>query len=399
MALHASTIWEVRTSGSNNNGGGWHNTGGASTDYSQQDAAQLSLNDVVTDGTTTVTSATGGFTDAMVGNIINILTKGRFEIVARTDTNTITIDRTATAGSGLTANVGGAVADLEQIDSVIVAGNNVYTKAGTYAAAGSLSFTAGASATPVRIEGYNATRGDDPTGANRPLLSMGANAITAGSYTRFRNFRLSSSILTFFSVGATNIVENCEIDHSGAGYAISAGQGSTIVDCDIDSNGTGIDATVYGIKIHGCYIHDLQTGIELDYYGTSVEFCIFDTCSLYGVYISGVNGRYGQNIVNNVFYGCGDGIYSGVAIFGNSIMNNIFSDGVDGIDVPAGSQHNHIDYNNFYNNSGSDVKNVTKGPNDTAVNPQFTNAAGGNFSLQAGSPCIGAAFATRLGVG
>jgi hypothetical protein len=42
MAVNAATVWEVRSTGSQNNGGGYFAAGGASTDYSQQDAAQAS---------------------------------------------------------------------------------------------------------------------------------------------------------------------------------------------------------------------------------------------------------------------------------------------------------------------------------------------------------------------
>ena len=117
-ALQSDTTWEVRTTGNNTNGG-CYDTGGTGTDYSQQDAAQLSLTDLAQNlSSTTLTSATGGFTSAMVDNCIQItgagsgaFTLGFYEITAFTDTNTVTLDRTAcsTANcSGGTGAVGGA---------------------------------------------------------------------------------------------------------------------------------------------------------------------------------------------------------------------------------------------------------------------------------------------------
>src|SRR5216684_2306337 len=96
--ITAATVWDVRpTTGSNLNGACFDSTiANAGTDYSQQATAQLSLSDMATTGvTTTVTSVTGGFTAAMIGNCLRIdsgtnWTLGWYQITARTDTNTIT---------------------------------------------------------------------------------------------------------------------------------------------------------------------------------------------------------------------------------------------------------------------------------------------------------------------
>src|SRR5260370_35258687 len=105
MAISAGTAWEVRTGGSDSNGGLFTaGQAGAGTDYSQQDAAQLSLTDVVTDGTTTVTSLTGGFAAAMIGNGITF--PGTcYMIATRGNTNTTTLDRTSAAACGRTGIV------------------------------------------------------------------------------------------------------------------------------------------------------------------------------------------------------------------------------------------------------------------------------------------------------
>ena len=66
MSLNAAIDWEIRQDGSDLNGGGYKRTAGT-TDYSQQAAAQLALTDLACASNTTLTSATGGFTAAMVG--------------------------------------------------------------------------------------------------------------------------------------------------------------------------------------------------------------------------------------------------------------------------------------------------------------------------------------------
>ena len=67
MALHADTVWEVRSGGDADAGGGWHDTGGASTDYSQQDTPELeNANHSIAGTTLTDDDGDGSFTDAMI---------------------------------------------------------------------------------------------------------------------------------------------------------------------------------------------------------------------------------------------------------------------------------------------------------------------------------------------
>ena len=121
MAINAATNWYVRVAGNALNGGGYDSTiSGAGTNYADADAAILSLTDFATSGagSTTLTSATGGFTAAMVGNCVRMASGTNFQagyyfITVYTDTNTVTLDRTPSsggAGSGGTGRVGGAFA-------------------------------------------------------------------------------------------------------------------------------------------------------------------------------------------------------------------------------------------------------------------------------------------------
>ncbi len=85
--------------------------------------------DGVADGSTTFTSASASFGTAAVGQFIIIQSKGRFKIVARTDANTITLNRTVSADTGLAYTYG-----LRAINSgnVKLLGGGV-NGAGTYA--------------------------------------------------------------------------------------------------------------------------------------------------------------------------------------------------------------------------------------------------------------------------
>ncbi|MCK9569009.1 hypothetical protein M0R72_08715, partial [Candidatus Pacearchaeota archaeon] len=104
MAINAATIWEVRTTGSSLAGGGFADLDpGVSVDYSQQPLPQLTLSDVATiSANPVVTSATGGFTPQMVGNVCLLYVPGFYyfvQIVEYIDTNTVRMDRAA-AGTG-----------------------------------------------------------------------------------------------------------------------------------------------------------------------------------------------------------------------------------------------------------------------------------------------------------
>ena len=100
MALDRDTNIEIRTTGAATNGPGFSGSVGT---------PQLSLSDCAcTSNSTTITSSTGGFTSGMVGCTLNVLTtngsvqRGQYLITGRSDTHTITVDRSPCpyAGTG-----------------------------------------------------------------------------------------------------------------------------------------------------------------------------------------------------------------------------------------------------------------------------------------------------------
>jgi len=79
------------------------NTGGSTLTW--EVVCPLELDDVVADGSTTITSVTGGFTPQMVGRIITIVGRDDFEIITYTNTNTVIVDAAVAPGTGLTSTV------------------------------------------------------------------------------------------------------------------------------------------------------------------------------------------------------------------------------------------------------------------------------------------------------
>ena len=162
MALSASSVWEVRTTGSDTNGGGFV-TGASGTDYTQQNAAQYSLTNGVTNGTTTI--ATISAAAVMIGNIAYVqggtgsVVAGWYQITGASAGVSITVDRSTglSAGTGVTINIGGALASPGQSGALLVAGNLIWVKSGTYPITSASTNISGGCMNvgvgPVKIEG------------------------------------------------------------------------------------------------------------------------------------------------------------------------------------------------------------------------------------------------------
>jgi hypothetical protein len=423
MALHQDTSWEVRTAGSANNGTGFHDRiPGTSVDYSQQNASQLSINDLVgSAASVTVTSAAAGFTLAMTGNVIRIrgganFTVGFYEIVLFNAANSVNLDRIPCTGAGANGlgEVGGAQINCDLIDTIVVPGNAVYIKVGVYAAHPAVLFNQTYSKTlPLSILGYNAARGDNPRDADRPLIEMGANIFSINDVAKIKNIRFSGSGANI--VNATNtavsnlLLENCSfsqlaiagvtncLNAAGAFIAIMS-----LVDCEFFGAAGG---TKYGLQhsslgslfVINCYFHNLTDGIF-----TAAQtykficFNVFANLSNTGIN-EGASATNGGHIINNTFVGIGrSGVYSSSpTVIPIYCMNNTFSDcvtaGIEGIFVRPM-------YNNFFN-CGVPWVGGTLNPvnNNTFVAPQFFTP-GSNYALQRTSGLIDRAFSMRLGV-
>jgi hypothetical protein len=181
VAIAATTVWEVRSGGSDQNGGGYSSGG---TDWSQQDAAQYSVTDAVTNGTTTITSATANFGTDVVGNVLYIqggtgsITAGWYQITSWTNATTIVVDRSTglTTGTGATLKIGGALASPGMAcgasggasGATAAAGNDIWIKSGTYTitstsnnvSGGRFTVPSNSSGNTGQIRGYQTTRGD-----------------------------------------------------------------------------------------------------------------------------------------------------------------------------------------------------------------------------------------------
>lgn len=299
MALSANTVWEVRTAGNDANGGGFV-TGASGSDWSQQDSKRtgadvtdISTTDLVATGVATVTSATANFATTIVGNIICLsggtgsLTKGWYQVTTRNSATSIILDRIVAAGTGITLNIGGALASPGMVGgATLVAGHYIWIKAGTYtitSASTNISGGCFSSSTAVFMEGYSSTRGDMGT---KPLLQADGVITTftiiaqaASGLQYIKNIKVDGNNRTssrgFLLRGHAMYCE--AINCTNSAFADTVG---TVESTVINSLATGCSTQpVYsGVNCIGCVAH---TNTITGFTNNSID-CQFHRCIAYG---------------------------------------------------------------------------------------------------------------------
>jgi len=292
----------------------------------------------------------------------------------------------------------------------ITAGDIVYIKPGAYTASGTFSHLAtdGNSTSPIKLIGVESDGTTWATGDNRPAISFGNYSFGTGGYWQLFNLQFSgagtSYTVAMDSYPYQNFASNCKFENTNSGDGIQNAGILTNCEC-ISTSGYAID-TGSGVCAYACYIHDSSTGIYIDAAESCFMNCIIDSCT------TGINctDEYRVRFCNNTIYGCTDGII-GTTSYQGYFLNNTISNNsgwgwkFDNSGTVIASTV--FDYNNWYSNTSGDMTwdngstedNSAKGPNALAVNPNFNNAAAGDFSLQSSSNLIDAGMSMTLGVG
>lgn len=413
-ALNTSMVWEVRTTGSDTNGGGFK-AGASGTDWSQQNSPQYSTTDAVTAGTTTVTSATANFGTDIVGNVCYIqggtgsVAAGWYEVTARASTTSITVDRSTglTSGTGATIRCGGALATINQLAPNMVGGNTAFIKGGTnYTTTSTITFSTGANNPHSRISGYTTTRGDNgkatlqmSSGSSYYGITISGTGIILSNITVDANNLTSSGCITVSS-GSNYIVGNKCLNYTNIGINNTAGT-TLVLNNEVTAGSStptaGINLTSTSLT-YGNYVHD---GVGPGIVSTSSAQIMNNViANMSGATSDGIRNRQGQNY-NNTVYNCGrHGIYMGddgnwynVVAVGNILVNN----GGYGLTGPNSTTPASPlwDGNAFYNNTSgakSNVADITNAKQNsvgaytpaydiTLSGSPFTNAGSGDFSL------------------
>lgn len=431
MSLSTSTQWEIRAGGgSDANGGGFFNrVPGTSVDYTQQATAQLSLSDLASANSTTLTSATGGFAAAMAGNLLQItagtnFTPGFYEVVTFTNANTVVLDRNPTSGaaaSGGVGSLGGALATLAKAFSGNRAGNTFWVQkgAGVHGLTAPANPPGGGSALPTCVIGYNAARGDGdavPDYSNCPTIQAQAGFPTSGatsgvfalttSFVFFRNLILDANNLASrgftFNGGSYARLDNVKaINWTGRGFELNnvgrarrctAALGVAGATAAFYANGNGGAGQTFAECVA---IGNPCPGFYID--GPAFE--LIDSFSI------GNTGATGHGILaaatsqgslirgNTVAGNAGDGFnFTGYNLDFSSFARNIFANNAGmGIRSAGGANYLSVqidaDYNAFYNNAAGARAYVPAGPHDVVPTADpFVNASGGNYALNSNNP-------------
>lgn len=404
MAIPATCVWEIRpTNGTANAGGGFDpSVASPGTDFSQQNGVQQAYTDLVIDAVTNtdITSVARAFSSVDVGNNIAItsgtgFTTGIYNI--RSVTTVIArLDRAVgtTSSTGGNGSLGGARLGFSggttTLQASLVAGNTVHVKNEAWNEAVSIT-VAGASGTPITVQGYNTARSDiNPYGSNtnNPVNNRAGAAgdawtQNASGYT-IKNISVTGAGdagISLGSSGTTNKFINVR-SYSNTGEAIESGNAvvNWFYNCELASSAQGYN-NQGGFSGHGNYIHD-NTGLGISVASRSyITNTISEANGSTGFSLSTVEFELINCVANANTGASSDGVLVGTAIMPGLLMNCILSNnGRDGARATDGDSM-ECDYNNYYNNSGTARTNVPTGAHDLALDPQFTNAGAGDFSI------------------
>lgn len=385
MALNAAVNWEVRTTGNDANGGGFH-VGASGTDRSQQDLAQATLTIASTVHTTTtqINVAAGDYTvvAADVGNLIQIsggtATAGFYEITAAdTVNNRWTLDRSAGAsGATVVAKMGGAVASLGKIGAAVVGANIVYVKAGSYSISvntANVSNGYWSNSGTILIIGYTTNRawGNIDTGPVFTATVGLTNGLLSGNATWLYNFTLDANAQSF-----TKQVNGCSVTRC----ALNNNRASNVTGLATHCTATGNSGTVFSNDSVFCEAW-ANTGTPFVPSNASVAWCLS-----YANTGASTDGFAGAGLGSSHYFGCvayGNGRdgFNFTASNTRGILQNCIAEGNTGWGIHATQLPILTIRCAFFNNGSGTTTGVTETDTLSPSGSVFTNAAAGDFSL------------------
>jgi len=246
MAIPADTVWEVQTTGNDANGAGWaaSKAGGTGVDMSQGAPTVFGATLSAT-GTTTLTDSANGFTNLMLGNVIQITGQGFYCISTYVGPGSVTVDRALGTFSTTSGRVGGPVAFPATIGAIVVAGNVVFVKSGSYTiTTATANVSGGCVSTAVSSlwVGYDTTRTTPNSDTNLPALTL--------------NSGVSSAVL----LTVTGVIKGLSLN--GAGQTNSRGTvTATNIGCKFSNfTNNAANSPSLSCEITGCTTQPAMTG-------------------------------------------------------------------------------------------------------------------------------------------
>lgn len=407
-----------------------------SVDYSQQPNPVFIYKDIVTDSANLsgFSSAQFPFTNNLIGNLVCISACGANGLGLRNQRVAICsisagflaiADKTlgASGATGISGACGGALASPGMASAICAGlpiaqaakGATVFIKNGLYLVTSATAsipkgrfLSAGTGAAPMIVRGYDITPGDETALANRPTIRYGVNGgsaalldSAASTVTIVENLVVDGAGLQFTStrgITTSNVdfairrvkVINC----SAVGINIAGGL-NTIIDTEVANCSGSVAITIVGQTfLDGCYVHDNAIdGLTTSTRATIVNSIFANNKSAAtksAIICTGVGGSI--VLLNSVVYGSGShGVDMQLATQVGRItsINSIFeNNGGYGINVVWATNQQMINLmnNGFFNNTSGNYD-MSHTPNRyvignfNALGSFFTNAAGGDFSL------------------
>jgi hypothetical protein len=364
-------------------------------DYSQSATSRLTFTDMVIGGTTTqFTSAANPVGKNFVGNIISNTSGTGWTVqrvaVVSTSGTTATCDKAlgTAASTGGNGRMGGALASPGLAASVVVLGNTLWIKSGTYTITSASTNVSGGCpslAGTVHCEGYGSVRGD--LGARPTFIASGISTftiLTVGLESIIRNLIVDGATLTASrgvlisrSLGEYLHAQNCKNN----GFVCNS-TGTVLVRCSATGCSTQAAFSSAGLLSSCVAYSNTISGFSEGNVGFLVN-CISSSNS--GASSDGFIGTGNHDWLNCVAYNNGR--------HGFSLTNNVFqlaqnciaeSNGGWGFSaLSIGSVvHNCAGFNNTSGNvtiSGTLVENTTF--ITVTAGSVFTSPATGDFSL------------------
>lgn len=389
-----------------------------SSDYSQQNSAQINVDGATITGTvqatTTQLKLTGATVSATdVGNTYNntggTSTAGVYEIIGIVGTDTWVMDRSmGTSTQTSTGYMGGCFASIGKAGSVRVAGNLIWLKRGTADAPYDLSSSSNVAGgrlslsgtEPITIEGpgglfgYNATRGDAGTDrAVWPIVQPSANSMNCVTLNaaneivqnvQFKNGNANTLCEGIRCEASGPYVYRCYFNSLSYGIRGNVGTPASVMFCEFDST------TLYGFRpatngaclVVACYAHDCSGNAAFDIPYCTALNCIAANNSSNG--FSNGSTNVSAMAVNCIAYGGTSGgngfIASAASAF---LLINCISASNSGRNYSGNSNSsggNRTVNCASYNGTSPDINIVKSGFITLTANP-FTNAGAGDFSL------------------
>lgn len=299
------------------------------------------------------------------------------------------------ANAGTSEGSGNAWATIQFAEDNTIAGDKVWVKGnGDYVEQVTLANSFTASQIAVVFEGYTTTPGDngqatiDATGNNGGIY----DGFFVRNFRVFKNFRVTgaTSYNVYMDTGDYGLFINCEFDNAGlAGVRVD--NNFTFIQCTFrDNTGPGCLAGT-NPELYRCKMYNNTSAGYSGGHATLVGCLVYDNQTLGQAVAFGI-GAGNHIVTNNTIEAAAN--FPGLAYYRantTQFWDNIFSGGSYGIEATTGTQGGtfHADFNLFFGQSISafDSTITDDGLNNiTGEDPNFTNAAGGDFTIPNDSP-------------